>query len=535
MVQQPLPATRPLNHIMVDIERGLIKIPQFQRDFVWSREKSAKLIDSILRGFPIGTFILWKTREEFRSIRDLGGLSIPATPSGDFIQYVLDGQQRLTSLYATMKGLAIARSENKKEDFSAMYIDLDVDPKSDSTTDIVICSDSEKPGKSYTSIKDLLSKDFDELKVLARYRERVREYKATIGSYNCSVIEVPDASVDIAAEIFTRINTTGKDLTTFEIMVAKTFDSKLNFDLEQKTDDLYEDLRRVDYDTISPMVVLRAIAVIMGKDSSQKSLLNLEKRAFIDAWPKAEDAILRAVEHLRRQIGVPVSGLLPYDALIVPFAYYFSEHPDPPDRESNRRLTDFFWRVALGEYYSVALDSKIAQDRNRIRAILDGKLPSYNYTVKISKDLVRQNGDFYTTRSFVKAILCLLAAQNPKSFRDGAQVSVRNDWLIRANSKNYHHFFPKSLFVDPTEANHIANITIVDDYLNKRIIRNRWPADYMQDFNRDNGNLKSTMRTHFINVDKDGIWDNDFASFLDRRCATIANALSKKLIDQNNA
>ena len=520
--------------MLVDIERGIIKIPQFQRDFVWPREKSAKLIDSMLRGFPIGTFILWKTREEFRSIRDLGDLSFPPTPSGDSIQYVLDGQQRLTSLYATMKGLKIKRSENKEEDFSAMYIDLDVDPQEDSTTDIVTYTDSDRPAKSYASIKDLLAKDFDELGVDARYRKRVREYKATIGSYNCSVIEVPEASVDVAAEIFTRINTTGKDLTTFEIMVAKTFDSKLNFDLEEKTEDLFEDLRRVEYDTISPMVVLRTIAVIMGKDSTQKSLLNLEKRAFIRTWPKAEEAILRAVEYLRRRIGVPVSRLLPYDALLVPFAYYFSEHPDPPDKASDRRLTDFFWRVALGEYYSSALDAKIAQDRIRIKSILDGKLPTYNYSVYINKDSVLQNGDFYTTRSFVKAVLCLFAARMPKSFRDGTQVSLRNDWLIQANSKNYHHFFPKSRFDDASIANHIANITIVDDYLNKRVIRNRWPSDYMKDFQQENDDLASTMRTHYIDIDKDGVWKDNYNLFLNRRCATIARALSRKLIRESS-
>ena len=75
---------------MSGIEKGNVKIPQFQRDFVWSKDKSAKLLDSIVKGYPIGTFIFWKTKDELRSLRNLGGLDLPPTPKGDFIEYVLD-------------------------------------------------------------------------------------------------------------------------------------------------------------------------------------------------------------------------------------------------------------------------------------------------------------------------------------------------------------------------------------------------------------------------------------------------------------
>jgi len=99
MDHAPQPQSIAFSNLMHDIEKGLIKIPQFQRDFVWSKEKSAKLLDSIVRGFPIGTFILWKTKESLRTVRNLGDAPLPETPAGDFIQYVLDGQQRLASLF----------------------------------------------------------------------------------------------------------------------------------------------------------------------------------------------------------------------------------------------------------------------------------------------------------------------------------------------------------------------------------------------------------------------------------------------------
>ena len=112
-----------ITDLINDVKRGYIKIPQFQRDFIWPKEKAANLMDSIVKSYPIGTIILWKTKETLRSVRNLGGVSLPETPSGDFIQYVLDGQQRLTSIFASLIGAKVKR-EYKIDDFSDIYINL---------------------------------------------------------------------------------------------------------------------------------------------------------------------------------------------------------------------------------------------------------------------------------------------------------------------------------------------------------------------------------------------------------------------------
>ena len=103
--------------LISDIEKGQIKIPQFQRNFVWDMKQSAKLMDSILKGYPIGTFIFWKTKERLRTIKDIGGIKLPDPPEGDFVDYVLDGQQRITSIFASLKGSKIQR-DRRLEDFS---------------------------------------------------------------------------------------------------------------------------------------------------------------------------------------------------------------------------------------------------------------------------------------------------------------------------------------------------------------------------------------------------------------------------------
>ena len=110
---QPENQTKKYERLFMDIHNGQIKIPNFQRNFVWGKQQTAKLIDSIIKGFPIGTFILWKTKEELRHFKNIGNDKLPTTPKGESVMYILDGQQRITSLFAVRSGLIyIANGQN---------------------------------------------------------------------------------------------------------------------------------------------------------------------------------------------------------------------------------------------------------------------------------------------------------------------------------------------------------------------------------------------------------------------------------------
>ena len=517
---------------MADIEKGLIKIPQFQRDFVWRKDKSARLIDSIIKGFPIGTFILWKTKESLRTVREIGGAILPPTPKGDYVQHVLDGQQRLTSLYSSIKGLKVKR-EDRTDDFSELYIDLAAEDDGES----VLVDSTDKDPATIVSVHDLLNADLEFLTSFPKhFHKRLSNYKQRIEGYSFSVVLVKDAPLDVATEIFTRINVSGKPLSVFEIMVAKTFDADREFDLAEKYDQLIDELKGVNYDTIPAIVILQAVSVILCKECRKKDILGLNKKKFIDAWAKAVDAIQLAVDYFRTFFRIPVSHLLPYSALLVPFAYYFYHHPDRPEGDEKKRLQDFFWRISLSGRYSSALETRIAQDIKRIDAIRKGKLPRYEEPIDVSPQFIEDNGWFSTSRSYVKAILCILAHRQPKSFIDDCVVLISNDWLKRVNSKNYHHFFPRAYLkkqqYEEWVSNHIANITIVDDFLNKRKIGYKPPATYMKSFEKQNPELHQTMRTHLIDLDNDGVWENDYEKFMTRRCRAISKELKKRIISQ---
>lgn len=534
MMHLPEPTPQSFSTLVNEIEKGIIKIPQFQRDFIWSRKKSCKLMDSIIKGYPVGTFIFWKTNERLRAIRNIGGIGLPEPPKGDFIMYVLDGQQRLTSLFTIMKGLKVVR-DDYEDDFSEMYVDL----LAKEDEDIVIIDIEGKDASKTIKFSDLL---FGDLSLLAAYpkelHKKIDEYKNRIRAYNFSTIVVKEASLDVATEIFTRINVGGVPLSVFEIMVAKTFDADKKFDLAEKYDQIVNRLSEINYETISPATVLQTVSVLLTKECSKKQILNLKKQDFIQIWNDAASSIESSVEYFRNFYRIPVSQLLPYNALIVPFAYFFYKHKDKPTGEKQKYLQDLFWRCSLSSRYSSGVESKLAQDIKRVDDILKNKLPKYDYAIDVSSEFIANNGWFSAGRSYIKAILCIYAYHEPKSFNDDSIVQINNNWLKQANSKNYHHYFPKAYLekngFSYHDANHIANITIVDDFLNKREIKANAPSKYMRKFLKTNPALKKTMKTHLIDdLDKFGVWNDDYEKFIKMRAGKISSEISKRIIPQN--
>lgn len=531
----PEPLPKQFSSLMDDISSGRLKIPQFQREFVWEIKKSASLLDSVVKGYPVGSFIFWKTRERLRSVKNIGNLNLPEPAKGDYVNFVLDGQQRITSLFAALKGEKIMRENGKEEDFSEIFIDLE------STEDekIVTTETENKNKEQLIKLADLLHGDFISLgRYPEKYHRKMKEYKTRIESYNYSVIQVGDVPIDVAAEIFTRVNEGGKPLSPFEIMVAKTYDYERDFDLSEKFDQLIDSLKDVDYETISNATVLQLAALILKKECKRKIILNLDKEEFIDLWDQVTEAIKGSVEYFRNYYRIPVSQLLPYNALIVPFAYFFYHHKDRPTGVKQKRLEDFFWRTALGGRYSSSVESKLAQDIKKIDKILNDELPKYDWPISTSPEFIKDNGWFNAGSSYVKAILCIYAYHQPKSFVDDSLVNISNDWLKQANSKNYHHFFPKAYLTrlkeDEKKINHILNITIVDDFLNKRKIRDNPPAEYMARFEKDNPHLAETMKTHLItDMDAFGVWKNDYHMFFEKRGAAVSKEIEKRIIKQD--
>jgi len=304
--------------------------------------------------------------------------------------------------------------------------------------------------------------------------------------------------------------------------------------MQVKWAEFIKELKEIKYESVSSTVVLFLLSLILSrtKECKRKTILTLDKQDIIDTWDKAISALKDSIDYFRTTYRIPVSHILPYDSLLVPFAYFFYYKNDKPEAGQRKYLEEFFWRMSLSFRYSSSAESRLTQDIKRIEMILAGERPEYN-DIKVFLDspeaLIDTN--FSAGNSYCKAILCLLAYQEPKDFRDNGKVILDNSWLKVANSKNFHHFFPKAYLKGKTvhDSNSLINITLVSADLNKRKIGAKAPSIYINDFADQNSEINSALNSHFIDIKGFGIESNDYQQFLTTRAKKIFNHLKSRI------
>ena len=318
ILMQPDNHNKKYEALFVEIDTGQIKLPRFQREFVWDKEQSAKLIDSILKGFPIGTFIFWKTKEALRSYKEVGNHLLPETPQGDYAQYILDGQQRITSLYAIRKGIRITK-DGKEIDYKDIFINLNYDAERD---DQIVVTEKVDGGQ-YVPVHDVLSKPLGSFyKTLSHDQaDQIQTYRNTLTTYDFSTITIKDYPIEVACEVFARINTGGKVLTVFEIMVAKTYHEAHGFDLAERyetlrdgSDEETECLAAAKFETLPASIIMQCVAATTLKAVRSRDILKIKRETFINSWEPMKVALFMAIDFIRSELRVPVSQLLPYPA-----------------------------------------------------------------------------------------------------------------------------------------------------------------------------------------------------------------------------
>ena len=514
----------------MNLENGYYQIPKFQRDFVWEIQKTAKLIDSMVKGYPIGTFVFWKTKEKLGTVKDLGDTKIPQPTQGEFVEYVLDGQQRMVSLFYAIKGKSLKTESKRKSpktvDYSQIFLNLEA--KEDEP---VVTVEKPNDGESIT-IFDLLNEQWTLIaqNYDKKYWETIQNYQTMLQNYRYSTIVVDDLPLEKAVEIFERINTEGKVLETFEILVAKTFDEESGFDLVEEYDSLNTDLEKVGFE-IPKNSLLQLISITLKDDCKKKTMLTLEKDDILKIWQDIIKAVKTTIDYFKAVFHIPGYKLLPYRSFLVMFGYFFYKtNSKQPTKQQAIELKRYFWKSTLSERFGGQSETFMAEDKIRMNDIINGKTPTYSNEfrfVQTEENITWAN--FNTGNAIIKSILCLFAQYEPKRFNDNAKVTLDNKYLTQQNSKNYHHFFPKAYLTKKGwkkgDINIISNITLVDDFANKRVIRDKAPSDYIRQFQKDNPELETTMESHLIDMKDMGIWEDDYEEFLKKRGKKIFNEL----------
>jgi uncharacterized protein with ParB-like and HNH nuclease domain len=360
-----------ISEYIKNFEKGLLQVPAFQRNFVWTNEKKLDLFDSIKKGYPIGSVLLWQPffdKEEFYddfSGDKLGSYPIPNRSTNSF--FILDGFQRLSTLIgcllhpekAKQKGIIRDEKEWQKE-FNIVYnlkeeqFEINRNFKDFFQVPIYKLVD----GKEFFQFqKNLLDDD----EVNSKYIERYEEISLIFQNYELPNINVYGGSITEAIDIFQRLNSTGAPITTDWVINARAMGKDINFRLGDKIDNLLEnELTNFNFQKIKRLVILQCITNSFGgvyfdqisKNDNKKLEVLVDKPEFIPVTEKTFLAIERAVKFLFEELFVLDSKFIPYNNQMIFITDFFNRIDYPTEKQIDE-LKKWFWITSYSNYFTI--------------------------------------------------------------------------------------------------------------------------------------------------------------------------------------
>ncbi|HEV2863068.1 MAG TPA: DUF262 domain-containing protein [Pyrinomonadaceae bacterium] len=521
--KDPQPSVDRIDELARRILTGDILLPKFQRSFVWERPQILTLLDSVARGYPIGSVLLWQSRQELRSESNIADLDI-RLPRPDYpVNYLLDGQQRLSAICGAMYW----KGDNPHSRWNITYdlrqkkffhLDTLEDPPLTSIRANKL-SDAVAFFKHVASLDTLTSADKDELKANAELLfNRFKDYKI-------ATVTLGDMSIQDVAPIFERINSTGTPLTIVDLMRAATWSP--DFDLIDSIEGLLNDLSDKGFDKVDKKVVLRSLSAAAGGGFSAESIDELRNHSAETLKASIDDtreAYKRMVDFLTTQIGVSSAQIVPYSNQLTVLSEVFRRVPTPTAAQYTA-ISQWFWKTALSGYFGGWNTGQMADDLRSVIEFTEGRADRINVAaVRPSHDIwkVRQ---FRANNAHAKLLGIVLAHHGPIDLLTGQRIDTTKA-LSWTNVKEYHHFFPQAFLkrhdVTPNKINCLANFIMLTSASNK-VISDRSPSDYLRNVRevageRLNGWLASNLipRAAF-----DAALKDNFEVFLELRAQAI--------------
>lgn len=414
---QPSATTYDLEDLVDLAWSGAVRVPHFQRDFRWGSRDVIRLFDSIVKGYPIGSLLLWVRRSPSQSIV-LGRLSFDA-PATDRALWVVDGQQRLTSL---ANALHPEGSQHAPFDVSYDLADRRFVTSPRSTDPRYI------PIPILFDLEELLTWFAEAGQIGPDYFTEARRVAKLIRQFKIPAYLVRQDNQAVLTDIFDRMNNFGKRLSRAEIFSALFAGPEEGSNRRSSIDKIIERIAaQTGFGTIDDNTILAAILARRGRDPMRdvRSEFGGDARRSSDfpnedrdtAYVLGEQAIVRAIEFLQREAGVPHLALLTYRVLLIVLTRFFALFPEPAARNVTL-LRRFYWRAAAsgtvlfgGSFTQVSrtLCSRIrreSEDRS-VGALLD--------VLKEVQPVIPDPRQFKTNHAATKVILCSWWSLRPRS------------------------------------------------------------------------------------------------------------------------
>lgn len=531
-------------------------IPTFQRGFVWEPKNIIKLWDSMYRFYPIGSILYWETDSYLHTHRKLGGFEFPHDE--DTVRkfkewkYVLDGQQRTTSLLISMVGGKGRVEDNECFDYT-LYFDAvkeefffagELEKRKGKIPKEFLIRVRDVPDWPFTFYKEIAAvKGFD-----SNVEHNLQQLSKMFSDYKIPVIHVRGVGVNEVCDIFERINQEGKRLDPVDIIVARTYrveDKATNrhgFYLRDNLDALKTVLveRGNRFQDLDDLTVIQMFALCLRQKHQQErnpfgitpaALDNLKTEHFEKNWGECQKTILETIKFLADQklLG---PGMLPFVYLALPICYYFHENKKP-----NRNIArQWFWRNAFGlEVFSNS--SEVYDHCEKFFALLDRGEKVTIPPLTISKGKIVK-ASYYYRNALSRSVLAFLANQNPLDFSDPHAVVLDNVYLLLSQAPNLHHIYPQNFLKGVKDLpaglspDSLMNICFIRAKTNIQI-SDKNPLTYFKEF-ESVPNFDSILKSHLIPreyIQREEFKPEDYREFLFARAQWFAEKLKAELTD----
>jgi len=569
-----------LRELLDRVHKGQVQLPDFQRGWVWDDDRIRALIASISLSYPIGAVMFTETGGEgarfsprlVEGVKEAWANAGHAPPKASPEQLILDGQQRITSLYQALRSSApvLTRTEKREELRRYYYFDMEkcLNPDVDRVEavvgvpeDRVVRSDFNRKTeldlsdatKEYGSHHFPLSLIFDDAAVITWQmgyqehhgyaKERMRflnsfltEVRQRFLQYKVPVIELlKDTPKEAVCQVFENVNTGGVALTVFELLTA-TFAAdnyRLRVDWEGRSKKLgaFEVLQGVsETDFIQAVTLLstyrrhqKGQGAVGGK---RKDMLRLT----LQEYQACADDVLKGFEEAARLLlreKVFTARNLPYQSQLIPLAAIFAIlGPEAERDEVKRKLARWYWCGVFGELYGGATDARFALDVQQVPTwALGGPEPrtledaSFSPTRLLTLQ-TRQSAAY-------KGFMARLMTMGSEDLRTGDPIELTT---YMDDSVDIHHLFPQAYCEDmkyPKKFwNSIVNKAPLTAKTNRSIGR-KAPSIYLASFESTLGaeRLEQILRSHAI--DAATMRSDAFPAFILARAASLLDLVER--------
>ncbi|EXY10639.1 DUF262 domain-containing protein [Bacteroides fragilis] len=563
------------------IHRNEYLLPAFQRDFVWSAEQIEKLFDSLMKGYPISSMLFWKvkggTKTDFRFYKFLSAFiqyhricndPIPTDNINDFYA-VLDGQQRLTSLYIGLCGSYAYKDYRKRWDYSEynfptrhLYFNISrkytqeesdrefifsfVDKNISKENDLFIDKSNEKwfrVGKilalhqDYNYGIDEFAEDNNidkESKRLLRLLDNVIHTKLNINFY-----EEDEQKPDKAVNIFIRINSGGTALSFSDILMSIAIANCKQMDAKTEIKNLVEHVRSKGFN-ISHDFILKSFLYLYHKDV--RSLITSFNLGFIELvennWTRIRDAVSNLFD-LLRSFGLTDFTMTSYNAAM-PILYYLYHKGIYQDfykkignREDCEIIKKWLFSILLRRAFGASADSVLAQSRRAYTTDITGSYIKETVTLFPATEInseIRKLSD--VGDDFIED---LLYSQKDSRYSFPILAMLYPDLDYRNNNFHQDHLHPASAYNDLEEKdkekygwqvyNSILNLQMLD--ANENESKNAKPLEKWVSEQTRNKDMRKFMEDHLI-PDTDLSLSN-FSDFIEKRKAMLVQRIRKMI------